>query len=265
MKDRKKWQAPQSKLRERLAQAQNREQSYSGDYSQDYRQNHFESIPAALLKQLRENMFQKTVAAIIVVICLGLFSILNQPLTNRVVDTVHHFTVYQMNPADLVEKAKPVMQSIRDFSWFKGTTQTPPVTTPTTNTPPEEMSAPVNGTLASPYGMRTASDGKTTEMHYGIDVTATAGSPVYAAFAGTVTLVKEHELLGTTVYIQHADDAVTIYGRVSDVKVAAGAKVTKGQEIAKVTAVTTGDSHLHFEVWQEKQPIDPETLLDQTN
>ncbi|MCR3923442.1 MAG: M23 family metallopeptidase [Firmicutes bacterium] len=269
MKENRRWQTPRSKLRERLEQrSERKEKSYYGDYAQDYRGNHFENLPVALTKQLRENMFQKTVAAIIVVICLGVFSLFNTSLTNRFVAMAYQLTVTQTNPMDLVEAAKPVMQSIREFSWRKDENTPAPIDEEVV-TSPEGMAAPVNGTLSSPYGTRLVPGSDELEMHYGIDVNAPGGSPVYAAFTGTVTVVDlAHPVYGETIYIQHSDDTVTIYGRVAESVVTAGDQVQKGDVIAQVATVDTaeaGESHLHFEIWQEKQPVNPETFLNQTD
>lgn len=261
MRGNHRW--PQSNLRERLARRQEKKESFlANSYRQhDYREQ-LGNLPSLLFNQLRENMFQKTVAAIIVVICLGVFSLLNFSLTNRIVDTAYQLTHKHLKFDEIIEAVQPVMQSLQDLKLrSKDNNKTPvdnePVFTVT------EMAHPVNGTLISSYGMRLGEDGEAQEMHYGIDVTAPAGSPVYAAFAGTVTLVDpEHPVYGETIYIRHADDTVTIYGRVTDSLVVAGDQVTKGEEIAKLAASDEGDSHLHFEVWQEKQPVNPEDFLN---
>jgi murein DD-endopeptidase MepM/ murein hydrolase activator NlpD len=208
---------------------------------------------------MHQHIFQKTVAATIVVICLGLFSLLNMPLTNRVIDYVHYITVHQMNPTELVEAAKPVMQSVRDFNWRR----TPADVSSGTDHPPEKetMAAPVNGILTSSYGPRLNQEAGQTEMHYGIDVTAEPGSNVYAAFSGTVSQIKNHPEFGLTIYLQHPDNIVSIYGRVADPVVAAGDKVNRGQELAVVATALTGESHLHFELWENQQPVDPEKYL----
>ena len=264
MKNSPKWKRPRSSLRERLVgRKERREQPYYSSFGQDFS---LQNIPAVLVKQLRENMFQKTVAAIVIVICLGVFSLFNMSFTNRVVDYVHYLTETDMEPVAFIEAAKPVMQSIRNFSWKKDSqAPLPEDDEEPVNTEPQELAAPVNGVLSSPFGTRVAPDGNGLEMHYGIDVTAEAGSPVYAALSGTVTLVKEHEVYGTTIYIRHADDMVTIYGRVADSLVVSGDEVMRGQQIAKVAEKEEGESHLHFEIWEEKQPVDPETLLTGTD
>jgi murein DD-endopeptidase MepM/ murein hydrolase activator NlpD len=222
-------------------------------------------LPALLPRHWWENQFQKTVAAIIVVICLGVLSLFNTPLANRVVDWAYQLTVRQTDPAELAASVQPVLQSLRDFSRQRESDGKDPLSKETV-TAPEEMTAPVNGELSSPYGVRIIPGTNDVEMHYGIDVSAEPGSPVYAALAGTVMLVDPaHPVYGETVYIQHADDTVTIYGRVTDSVVKAGDQVAKGEEIARLAAAVEGESHLHFEVWQEKQPIDPEQFLNQTN
>lgn len=264
-----RWQAPQFGLRERLEQRRERRPrssaAYYNGYAQTSRAARVPELPALLPRHWWENQFQKTVAAIIVVICLGVLSLFNTPLANRVVDWAYQLTVRQTDPAELAASVQPVLQSLRDFSRQRESDGKDPLSKETV-TAPEEMTAPVNGELSSPYGVRIIPGTNDVEMHYGIDVSAEPGSPVYAALAGTVMLVDPaHPVYGETVYIQHADDTVTIYGRVTDSVVKAGDQVAKGEEIARLAAAVEGESHLHFEVWQEKQPIDPEQFLNQTN
>lgn len=261
MKKKRKWNAPQSTLRERLERRAARKEVYFGDSEADCKQIRWENLPVTLIQPMREHMFQKTVAAIIVVLCLGLFSLINQPFTNRVAEAVHYLTVHQMKPSDFVEVAKPVMQTVRELNWRR---EPPPKKPESSGSEPETMAVPVNGVLASPYGARLDATGQNLEMHYGIDVAAEAGSPVFAAFSGTVTLVKEHPVYGKTIYIAHPNEMVTIYGRIESPTVLAGDSVLRGQQIAVVAVSAAGESHLHFEVWQDKQPVDPEKFLSET-
>ncbi|NLZ38252.1 MAG: M23 family metallopeptidase [Firmicutes bacterium] len=259
MKGKRRW--PQTGLRERLARRQEKRESYYDSFKRDDYREQLGSLPALLLNQLREKMFEKTVAAIIIVICLGIFSLLNFSVANRIVDTAYQLTHKHLKWADILEAAQPVMQVLQDLKWrSKNNEKTPVDNEPVFSV--TEMAHPVNGTLISPFGKRPVEGSEELEMHYGIDVSAPAGSPVYAAFAGTVTLVDpNHPVFGETIYIRHADDTVTIYGRVTDSRVKAGDQVAKGEEIAKLAAGEGGQSHLHFEVWQEKQPVNPEDFL----
>ncbi len=191
----------------------------------------------------------------LVVILLGLFSLLNYPLTNRMVDVVHNLTVHQVSPGELADQIQPVFQSVRDFSWRRQEKE------PEGGTydPEEIMGAPVSGTLVSPYGIRQTGDD--TEMHYGIDVAVDEGSPVYAALSGVVSLIQEHPLYGLTIYLQHNETLVTVYGRCASPIVQEGTRISRGQQIAVVASADTGESHLHFEVWKEGQPLDPQEIM----
>jgi hypothetical protein len=263
MARKKKWKSPQTSLRDRLEQrAARREKASCADVRPEGPQIRWENLPATLFKPMREHMFEKTVAAIVVVICLGLFSLFNLPLTNRLVDGIHYLTVHQTHPSEWVEAARPVMQNVRDFNWRRGEQVKPPPPDPTNGE--QAMAAPVNGVLSSPYGPRTDQSGQ-TEMHYGIDVLTEADAPVYAAFAGTVSLIKEHPVYGLTIYLEHPDRMVTIYGRVAGVQVAAGDRVARGQKLAAVAAAADGASHLHFEVWKDSLPVNPEDYLIETD
>jgi murein DD-endopeptidase MepM/ murein hydrolase activator NlpD len=257
----KKWQLPKSTLRERLQQrASKREDSLWSEPDPESKRLSLENLPAQFIRTMNEHLFQKSVAAILVVICLGLFSLLNLPLTNRLVDAVHYLTVHQVSPTELVESARPVMQTVRDFNWRRHseTAEPNPV-----NRVSETMAVPVNGVLVSPYGIRTHPYEDRIEMHYGIDVAADSGSPVYAAFSGRVSLVQEHPVYGITVYVEHDEDMVTIYGRIAEPQVSSGEQVIRGQMLGVIAPVSQGDSHLHFEVWKEGQPVDPQEFLDE--
>lgn len=261
MKKKKKWQLPKSTLRERLQQrAAKRDDSLWNEPDPEYKRVSVENLPVQFFRTMNEHLFQKSVAAILVIIFLGLFSLLNLPLTNRLVDAVHYLTVHQVSPTELVESARPVMQTVRDFNWRRPSeTVAPEPVEPVSET----MAVPVNGVLVSPYGTRTHPYEDRMEMHYGIDVAADDGSPVYAAFSGRVSLVQEHPVFGITVYVEHDESMVTIYGRIAEPQVSSGEQIIRGQMLGVVAADSQADSHLHFEVWKDGQPVDPQEFLDE--
>lgn len=98
--------------------------------------------------------------------------------------------------------------------------------------------------------------------HYGIDIAADGGEPIYAAADG-VAYVPEmgngwFNGYGNTVVIEHENGYYTVYAHAKDVVVSDGAKVKAGQEIAHVgnTGNSTGN-HLHFEVRKGIEAVDP--------
>ena len=117
------------------------------------------------------------------------------------------------------------------------------------------FAAPVDGTIIRGFN---ASSGRNKSD--GIDYAVPAGTPVRAAQAGTVALVSDSNgALGTIVLIRHADGVITVYGRVTNVSVAKGAAVTRGQVIGVVAG---GDSpSMHFEVRKGTEPVDPAPYL----
>lgn len=78
---------------------------------------------------------------------------------------------------------------------------------------------------------------------------------------GTVTEVKEDELLGKIIQIRHNDDTVSIYQSLGDVVVEKDEIVTRGQTIAKSgTSNVEKDlgNHVHFELIVSGNTVNPE-------
>ncbi|MCF6508806.1 M23 family peptidase [Blastococcus sp. MG754426] len=103
--------------------------------------------------------------------------------------------------------------------------------------------APTTGRVTSCYGSRWGT------MHYGVDIAAPIGTPIYAPEAGRVLQAGPASGFGLAVYVQHPDGSITVYGHINDYFVQAGQQVSIGQQIAEVgnTGQSTGP-HLHFEV-----------------
>ncbi|NLY53014.1 MAG: M23 family metallopeptidase [Firmicutes bacterium] len=102
---------------------------------------------------------------------------------------------------------------------------------------------PVNGTITSRFGPRWG------KFHYGLDIAAASGTPIVAADSGVVKFAGWRGSYGYLVEIDHGNGYVTRYGHCSKLLVATGAKVSRGQTIARVgrTGFATGN-HVHFEV-----------------
>ena len=111
---------------------------------------------------------------------------------------------------------------------------------------------PVNGSVVSGYGMRWG------RMHEGIDITASIGTPIWAAAAGTVIHAGWLGGYGNLVVVDHGNGLATAYGHASAILVAVGQQVAQGETISLVGS--TGNSsgpHLHFEVRVNGIAVDP--------
>ena len=113
--------------------------------------------------------------------------------------------------------------------------------------------------FSSPFGDRDYGSGH----HYGIDIAAPSGTPVYASDGGVVTQAGWNSGgYGNWVVIDHQNGFKTVYAHNSAVIVYPGQKVHQGQLLSLVGS--TGDStgnHLHFEIRLNNKPRDPLELL----
>lgn len=99
----------------------------------------------------------------------------------------------------------------------------------------------------------------------GVDYVFTEAFDVVSVMDGTVTNVKQDDILGNIVEIKHGNDYVTTYQSLSEVSVKKGDTVTQGQIIGKSgTNKLDKDmgNHLHFELYTNGQVVDPSLYID---
>lgn len=122
---------------------------------------------------------------------------------------------------------------------------------------------PAIGSFTSGFGPRNGT------AHNGVDVAAPLGTPIVAAAGGVVVGVcltnsSPCTGYGTLVTIDHGGGVLTRYAHayVEDVLVTIGQQVTAGQQVTRMGSYgqSTG-SHLHFEIRQGDQFIDPVPFL----
>ncbi|MCB1056902.1 MAG: M23 family metallopeptidase [Acidobacteria bacterium] len=112
------------------------------------------------------------------------------------------------------------------------------------------------------FGSRRLFNGEPRSPHTGADYAANTGTPVKAVAAGKVVLAEEHFFSGNSVFIDHGDELVSMYFHLSEIDVAPGDRVERGQLLGKVGATgrVTGP-HLHFGLRWHGARIDPKALL----
>ncbi len=102
--------------------------------------------------------------------------------------------------------------------------------------------------------------------HLAIDFFAPEGTEVLAVYGGTVKSVETTLLKGVTVTIDHGDGLITVYNSLADGDmVSVGMKVNKGDVIGEVSTTNRQEyksgAHLHFEVIENGETINPEKYL----
>ena len=100
--------------------------------------------------------------------------------------------------------------------------------------------------------------------HAGIDVAVPVGTPVRAAGSGSVVEAARDQEYGLFVLLRHDDGLETRYAHLSRIVVAAGQQVLAGEVIGlSGNSGRSSAPHLHFEVTQRGQSIDPRSLLQE--
>lgn len=126
------------------------------------------------------------------------------------------------------------------------------------------MRTPVDGArVSSKFGYRIHPIKGYQKLHRGTDFAAPTGTPVFASGSATVISASYAGGAGNLVKLQHENGWVTKYMHLNTFApgMGSGARVTQGQKIGEVgsTGASTGP-HLHYEVWIENEPVDPQTI-----
>lgn len=118
--------------------------------------------------------------------------------------------------------------------------------------------APVVGAHSSPFGFRTHPISKRRKLHAGLDFDVPRGTLVRAAGPGEVVYAGRRGTYGNLVVISHGLGLETRYAHLHRIRVQRDRLVAAGTVVGTVgsTGRTTGP-HLHFEVRQFGEPIDP--------
>lgn len=118
--------------------------------------------------------------------------------------------------------------------------------------------------LASPFGYRSDPFTGMTKMHTGMDFACKIGNPVYATGDGVVEKVS-FELFGygNSILIDHGFGYKTRYAHLSNIYVAEGMKIKRGENIGDTgkTGRSSGP-HLHYEVIYRHNYINPKNYFD---
>ena len=130
------------------------------------------------------------------------------------------------------------------------------------------MSQPVSDILAISMFRPTAGlvtrSYNAMEQHLGVDIAASPNQSVVSVLDGTVLLATYTSEMGYTICIAHPGELISVYKHCESVLKKSGDRVKQGEVIALVgqgkDKVLQG-SHLHFELWYQGQPLDPEKYI----
>ena len=104
---------------------------------------------------------------------------------------------------------------------------------------------------------------KTQERHYGTDILGPENEAIKATLDGTVILATWSSETGYTITVQHSNNLISVYKHNSVLLKKAGDFVKAGEPIAIIgnSGEQTSGPHLHFELWYNGNPINPQDYM----
>lgn len=115
--------------------------------------------------------------------------------------------------------------------------------------------SPVKGLITESF--------KVSEEHFGVDVVAKKDALIKSTLDGTVIYSGFTPSEGYILQIQHENNLISIYKHNSSILKKMGDKVKSGEAIAIIgnSGELSKGPHLHFELWHNGLPINPEEFI----
>ena len=102
-----------------------------------------------------------------------------------------------------------------------------------------------------------------TKQHYGVDIVAPANEPIKSTLDGIVVFAGFTAETGYVIAVQHNSNIISVYKHNSLLMKQEGEYVKAGDVIAIIgnTGELTSGPHLHFELWYNGLPLNPEDYI----
>lgn len=114
---------------------------------------------------------------------------------------------------------------------------------------------PLSGIISASYNPKIG--------HYGVDVVSKQNEPIKSVADGSVIIASWTQNAGYVIAIQHRSNIISIYKHNSSLLKKEGEFVNAGDVIAIIgnTGELTSGPHLHFELWYNGNPANPEEFV----
>ena len=121
---------------------------------------------------------------------------------------------------------------------------------------------PVEGRLASRFGLRRFFNGEPRAPHSGLDVAVPRNTPIKASAQGSVLAVRDYFFNGKTVFVDHGNGLISMYCHLDRIDVQEAEKVGQGQRIglSGMSGRASGP-HLHWSAILNGVMVDPALFL----
>lgn len=172
------------------------------------------------------------------------------------IDTVYSVDSLTRQRSDLLmertEREDNYVRQYEEAERYNITSQSQPVTDVQTIS----MFRPTAGLVSQSYDP--------LEQHLGVDIAASPNQSVVSVLDGTVLMSTYTSDMGYTICIVHPGELISVYKHCESLLKKTGDRVKQGDVVALVGRDTDRElqgSHLHFELWYQGQPLDPEKYI----
>ena len=172
------------------------------------------------------------------------------------IDTVYSVDTLARQRSELLmertEREENFMRQYEENERYNITSQSQPVNDVLTIS----MFRPTAGIVSGSYNAM--------ESHLGVDIVASPNQSVVSVLDGTVLMANYTSDMGYTICIVHPGELISVYKHCESLLKKAGDRVKQGDVVALVgrgEGNTNHSSHLHFELWYQGQPLDPEKYI----
>ena len=122
---------------------------------------------------------------------------------------------------------------------------------------------PAKGRISGVYGSQRVLNGEPRRPHYGLDIAAPTGSPVYAPADGLITMTHPDMFYsGGTIILDHGQGLSSTFLHLSEILVEAGVFVKQGDLIGRIGSTGRASGpHLDWRMnWLDRR-VNPQPLL----
>ena len=115
--------------------------------------------------------------------------------------------------------------------------------------------APIKGLITRHFNIE--------KKHFGVDIVTSTNTPVKSVEEGTVIFSNWTSDAGNVIIIAHPDNTFSAYKHNQKLLKSTGDRVKKGEVIAMAgdTGENSTGPHLHFELWKNNRPVNPEDYI----
>ena len=114
---------------------------------------------------------------------------------------------------------------------------------------------PVKGLITESFNIE--------DKHYGVDVVTKENELIKSTLNGVVVMSSWTSETGHVIVIQHENNLLSVYKHNSVLLKDQGERVEAGEAIAIIgnSGKWSSGPHLHFELWHNNKPVDPEQYI----